>query len=66
MLKAAGNRMNDKIKNEIKETLIQLLHTVHEGNRLKSATCLGILTTCFNNEQLIQLMKVKEERHLVN
>lgn len=58
MLHTAGSRMNDKYKSDIKDTLLQLQNTVHEGNRLMAADCLGVLCTCITDEQLVELMKV--------
>ena len=62
VLKSAGSRISDKYKSDIKETLIQLQSTAHEGNRLAAARCLGILCNCLSDEQLITLMKVRKEQ----
>ena len=48
--------MNYKV--DIKDTLIKLQDTAHEGNRLMAAQCLGILCTCLTDEQLIEVVKV--------
>ncbi|XP_019853006.1 PREDICTED: eIF-2-alpha kinase activator GCN1 isoform X2 [Amphimedon queenslandica] len=57
VLKSAGKRMSDKHKLDIKDTLIQLQNTVHEGNRFKSANCLGIILMYLSDAQLVDIMK---------
>ena len=51
--------MSDKHKLDIKDTLIQLQNTVHEGNRFKSANCLGIILMYLSDVQLVDIMKVE-------
>ena len=48
--------MNYKV--DIKDTLIKLQDTAHEGNRLQAARCLGILSTCLTDEQLVEIVEV--------
>jgi hypothetical protein len=62
VLKAVGPKVNEKYKMDIKDTLLQLQNTTHEGNRLTASSCLGILCSCLSDDQLISLFR----SHLVN
>ncbi len=53
--------MNYKV--DIKDTLIKLQNTAHEGNRLQAAKCLGILCTCLTDEQMLEVIKVYVHIH---
>ena len=49
---------NNKYKEDIKDTLIKLQDTAHEGNRHEAAKCLGILCTCLLDDQLVDAVEV--------
>ena len=50
---------NNKYKEDIKDTLIKLQDTAHEGNRHEAAKCLGILCTCLLDDQLVDTVEVR-------
>lgn len=50
-------------KVDIKDTLVKLQDTAHEGNRLEAAKSLGILCTCLTDEQLVDVVKVSDSRN---
>lgn len=64
VIMSAGQRMGDKHKIEIKDTLLALQSTAHEGNRLQAAQCLGAMTPCISDDQLTALLKVRWNLHV--
>ena len=58
MLQAAGKRITDKHRGEVRETLVALQSTAQESNRLEAAKCLGLLCGYLPDDELCVLLKV--------
>ena len=58
VLQAAGKRITEKHRGEMRETLVALQSTAQDSNRLEAAKCLGLLCAYLPDDELSALLEV--------